>query len=379
MVGKALEIGEQSDKLTIPRLNPEDCARINRTAEPFGYLNHPDVEYRCLIVQDRTLFRACGRSSDCYRHEPHVAGFVQSNLGGYRMEETKGYGGHSMTGELRRVILCPPRVAGWEDAERAERWKELGYFHPPDVGLAEAQHQQVVEALERAGGEVVALTDGDGLSLDAVYAHDASFMTDYGPILMRMGKPGRVGEPAQHGALYRNLGIPILGKIEPPGTAEGGDILWIDGTTLLVGQGYRTNEAAIEQIRGLLAPKGVDVIAAPLPYGPGPDACLHLMSLVSVLDERMVLVDLPWLSVSTVELFRQRGFEWIEIDASERDTMACNVLALGKKRLLALEENVKTIARLRAGGFEVTTFAGSEVSQNGSGGPTCLTRPLLRV
>jgi N-dimethylarginine dimethylaminohydrolase len=295
------------------------------------------------------------------------------------MEETKEYGGHSMAAELRRVILCSPRVAGWGDAERGERWKELGYFHPPDAGVAESQHQRLVEALEGAGSEVISLTDGNGLSLDAVYAHDASFMTDYGPILMRMGKPGRVGEPAQHEALYRNLDVPILGKIEPPGTAEGGDIVWLDSTTLLVGQGYRTNEAGIEQIRGLLTPKGVEVVVAPLPYGPGPDACLHLMSLVSVLAEGVILVDLPWLSVPTVELFKKRGLEWIEIDASERDTMACNVLALGKKRLLALEENAKTIARLRAGGFEVTTFAGSEVSQNGSGGPTCLTRPLLRA
>jgi len=54
------------------------------------------------------------------------------------------------------------------------------------------------------------------------------------------------------------------------------------------------------------------------------------------------------------------------------------VLSLGDKRLLAMEENPGTNARLRRAGFEVRTFPGGELCINGSGGPTCLTRPLLR-
>jgi len=131
-------------------------------------------------------------------------------------------------------------------------------------------------------------------------------------------------------------------------------------------------------MRTLLAPKGVEVLSAPLPYGPGPAACLHLMSLISLLDERTALVDLPWLAVETVEMLKGRGFSFVEIDYSERDTLACNVLALGGKRLLAIEENRKTNERLRQAGFDVRTFPGSEICINGSGGPTCLTRPLLR-
>jgi len=123
----------------------------------------------------------------------------------------------------------------------------------------------------------------------------------------------------------------------------------------------------------------VQVLSAPLPYGPGPSACLHLMSLISLLDEHTALVDLPWLTVETVELLKSRGFKFIEIDPSERDTLACNVLALGNNRLLALEENRNTNARLRQAGFDVRTFPGSELCINGSGGPTCLTRPLLRL
>jgi N-dimethylarginine dimethylaminohydrolase len=128
----------------------------------------------------------------------------------------------------------------------------------------------------------------------------------------------------------------------------------------------------------LLAPKGIEVLSAPLPYGPGPAACLHLMSLMSMLDEQTVLVDLPWLAVETVELLKSRGIRLIEIEYAERDSLACNVLALGRKRVIALSENAATNQALRDAGFDVRTFAGSELCINGSGGPTCLTRPLLR-
>jgi dimethylargininase len=131
-------------------------------------------------------------------------------------------------------------------------------------------------------------------------------------------------------------------------------------------------------MRSLLKPHGVEVLRAPLPYGAGPSACLHLMSMISLLDEHTALVDLAWLAVETIELLKATGYESVEIDHSERDTLACNVLSLGKKRLLALEENAKTNERLHKAGFDVRTFPGSELCINGSGGPTCLTRPLAR-
>lgn len=283
-----------------------------------------------------------------------------------------------MSAVLRRVMVCSPTVAGWNDAERANRWRELAYGHRPDFNRAEGQHRQLTSALEEAGADAIFLTDGDGLSLDAVYAHDASLVTDDGAVLMRMGKATRESEPASHGRFYESQGIPVLGAVESPGTVEAGDLVWLDGATLLVGRGYRTNDKGIEQLRALLSPKGIEVLAAPLPHGPGPAGCLHLMSLISILEGKEALVDLPWLSVPAVELLRRRGFRLIQIDPSERDTMACNVLALGDRRLLALEENAATNRRLKQQGFDVRTFAGSEISQNGSGGPTCLTRPLLR-
>jgi len=283
-----------------------------------------------------------------------------------------------MVGPLHRVLVCSPRTAGWNDPLRVAAWRDLGFHHAPDFETAQAQHAALVRELQSAGAEVAELSTAADQTLDAVYTHDASLATDFGLVLMRPGKPNRVAEARHHGSFCKPLGIPTLGAITPPGATEAGDIVWLDAKTLLVGHGYRTNTAGIHQLRALLAPKGIDALAAPLPYGAGPSACLHLMSLISLLDEQTALVDLPWLAVETVELLKTRGFKFISIDDSERETLACNVLALGGKRLLAIEENRNTNARLRHAGFDVRTFPGSEICINGSGGPTCLTRPLLR-
>ena len=289
------------------------------------------------------------------------------------------FGGQSMAGRLARVLICAPDAAGWHDPLRANGWRELGYLEAPNADLARSQHAALRRHLEEAAAEILELPAAPDLSLDAVYAHDASLVTDHGAVLMRMGKPARRPEPARHAAFLAAAGIPILGAIEAPGTAEAGDLVWLDAASLLAGHSYRTNESVIAQLRALLRPRGVEVIPAPLPHGAGPDACLHLMSLISVLDERTLLVDLAWLAVQTVELLRDRGFATIEIDESERRTLACNVLALGTGRVVAVAENVRTNGRMTERGFDVRTFPGSEISHNGSGGPTCLTRPLLRL
>ncbi|HSY92321.1 MAG TPA: arginine deiminase family protein [Candidatus Binatus sp.] len=293
-----------------------------------------------------------------------------------------------MVGPLHRVLVSSPQTAGWNQPDRVAHWRELGFHHAPHFATAQAQHEKLCYELTAAGAEIIELAAAPELSLDAVYTHDASLATDFGLILMRPGKPNRVAEARHHGASCQEQGVPTFGAITAPGTTEAGDILWLNGTTpeektpdpktLLIGHGYRTNAAGIAQMRTLLAPKGVQVLSAPLPHGPGPSACLHLMSLISLLDEHTALVDLPWLAVETVELLQSRGYKFIEIDDSERDTLACNVLALGNNRLLAIEENSKTNARLRQAGFDVRTFPGTEICINGSGGPTCLTRPLLR-
>jgi N-dimethylarginine dimethylaminohydrolase len=293
--------------------------------------------------------------------------------------DTQAFNGHSMVGQLQRVLVCSPRAAGWNQPSIAERWRELGFLHAPDFATAQRQHDELCRRLEAAGAEVFHLPPASDLSLDAVYTHDPSLASDHGLIALHPGKLSRVSEAQRHVEFCRSLGMPTLGQIQPPGKTEAGDMVWLDSATLLIGQGYRTNAAGIAQMRALLQPHGVEVVSAPLPHGTGPSACLHLMSLMSLLDQQIALVDLPWLAVETVELLQSRGYRLIEIEYSERDTLACNVLSLGDKRLLALEENQKTNQKLRQAGFDVRTFPGSELCINGGGGPTCLTRPLLRT
>ncbi|MGA2390143.1 MAG: arginine deiminase family protein [Candidatus Sulfotelmatobacter sp.] len=289
-----------------------------------------------------------------------------------------GFNGHSMVGILERVLVCSPRTAGWDKPERAVRWKDLGFHHAPDFATAQAQHEALCRELEAAEAEIFELPPSPDISLDAVYTHDASLPTDHGLIVMRPGKVNRVCEGPHQGVFCEGLSIPVLGNIVALGTSEAGDILWLDENTLLIGRGYRTNAEGIRQMRDLLALKGIEVLAAPLPHGQGPSECLHLMSLISLLDDRTAVVDLPCLAVETVELLLSRGFKLIEIDYSERATLACNVLALGNNRLLAIEENRETNNCLRRAGYDVRTFPGSELCVNGGGGPTCLTRPLRR-
>ncbi|MGD0468554.1 MAG: arginine deiminase family protein [Terriglobales bacterium] len=296
---------------------------------------------------------------------------------------SESFNGHSLTGELRRVMVCPPSNAGWNVSGKAAAWRDLGFQHAPDFRAAQTQHGILCRLLSEGGAEVVCLPATESLTLDAVYAHDASLATDYGLVLMNPGKKNRAAEAQAHATFCGQLGIPVFGEIRLPGTSESGDIVWLNSRTLLIGNGYRTNRAGIEQMRALLSSrdslKNVEVLSAPLPYGTGPSACLHLMSLMSMLDEQTMLVDLPWLAVETVELLKALGFRLIEIEYSERETLACNVLSLGRSRVIALEENAKTNQRMREAGFDVRTFPGSEICINGAGGPTCLTRPLLRT
>ena len=180
--------------------------------------------------------------------------------------------GHSMTGELLRVMVCPPRNAGWDRADRVALWRELGFHQAPDFTSAQNQHDELCELLKDAGAEVLFLPPGDSLSLDAVYTHDPSLSTDHGLILMNPGKDNRIPETQAHARLAAGLAIKILGEVRAPGKSEAGDIVWLDSLTLLIGCGYRTNQAGVAQIKALLAPKGIEVLSASLPYGPGPAA-----------------------------------------------------------------------------------------------------------
>ena len=194
-----------------------------------------------------------------------------------------------------------------------------------------------------------------------------------------MGKEGRRDEPAIVSEELGRAGCRILPPLEPPATAEGGDMLFLDERTLLVGLGYRTNEAAVEQLRFRLATDDVDVVAFDLPHFHGPDECLHLMSFLSMLDADLAVGYLPMMPVRLVQLLAERGVQVVEVPDEEFPTMGPNVLALEPRSALALDGNPVTRARMGTAGVDVVSYEGRHISGNGDGGPTCLTRPLMRA
>ena len=278
----------------------------------------------------------------------------------------------NQTAQLRRVYVRPP-IAGDLAA-----WADYGWRSAPDPGRAADEHAAFRAALGETGADVLTGETPVPGDPDAIYAYDPLLLTDDGAILLRPGKPGRRDEPAAQSRDLATAGIPVLGEITEPATAEGGDLFWLDATTLLAGCGYRTNDAGIQQLRDLLSTAGTRVVGFDLPHLHGPGECLHLMSFISPLDRDLAVVFLPLMPVRLVELLRDRGVRLVEVPEEEFESMGPNVLALGPRVALALEGNPETRRRMDAAGVDVRVYTGNEISRKGDGGPTCLTRPLLR-
>ena len=240
----------------------------------------------------------------------------------------------------------------------------------------EEEHETFRALLADAGAEVVVAATPHSLDPDAIYVYDPALVTDDGAVMLRPGKEGRRGEVEVMAADFVEAGLPIAGRLDAPAMAEGGDTLWLDERTLLVGRGYRTNDEGIRQLGEALP--GVDVAAFDLPHLRGAGEVLHLMSLLSTLDVDLAVAYPPLMPVRLMELLAERGIELVEVPDEEFETMGPNVLALGPRVALALEGNDETRRRMEKAGVDVRVYRGDEISRKGDGGPTCLTRPLLR-
>ena len=279
------------------------------------------------------------------------------------------FGARSMTAPLRRVLVRPPHPAD------AARWREYGWRAEPDLAAAAAEHEALREILVDAGAEVI-VAEGERGNPDAIYAYDPVLVGERGAVLLRPGKDGRLGEPAALELDLADAGVPVAARIEAPGTIDGGDTLWLDAGTLLVGRGYRTNASGVEQLQ--TAFPDAEVLSFDLPHWNGRAEVMHLMSLISPLDADLALVYPRLAPVRLIELLEERGIDIVEVPDEEFETMGPNVLALGPRYALALEGNDETRRRMEKAGVDVLVYKGDEISRKGDGGPTCLTRPLLR-
>lgn len=286
-----------------------------------------------------------------------------------------------MVAPLRTVIVKRPEEAFHAISKdpASYEWKDLSWTRPPDVDTATREHSRFVSLLHAAGARTLFLPEDSRTGMDSLYAHDPVLITDLGAVIFQTGKPARRGEgPAVADAL-KGWGVPILGTIEGVATAEAGDMIWLDSRTLIVGRGFRTNKAGLERLTELLLPLGVSVIAVPLPYWTGPEDVLHLMSFISLLDEDLAVVYRRLLPVTLYELLQERNIDLVDVPDEEYMSLGCNVLAVAPRHLIAVTGNPVTQARLKDAGCTVSEFEGTEICIPGAGGPTCLTRPLLRA
>jgi N-dimethylarginine dimethylaminohydrolase len=277
------------------------------------------------------------------------------------------FGVRSMTDDLRRVLVVRPTTtgdfagAGW----RAPDGDELLREHDAFVGL-----------LDRLGVEVVLADAPEGM-VDACFAYDPVFVTGEGAIELRMAKPARQAEPAVLVTEVEKAGVPVVGRLTDPATADGGDMCWLDDTTLAVGRGYRTNAAAHAQLTEILGREGVTVERADLPHHLGAAHVMHLMSVVSPVAPDLAVVFEPLAPVPLLEMLADRGYRVVPADPDELDDQGCNVLAVRPGVVVMADSAPRTRAALERAGVEVHSYAAAQINK-GDGGPTCLTRPLLR-
>ena len=289
------------------------------------------------------------------------------------------YGSQSMVRPLKKVLVKRPAEA-FESQDRIDgQWRSLDYLAKPDYRCAVYEHRRFTSLLEAAGAEVTCLPADGRTGLDSLYTHDpVASVTDEGVILGRMGKDARMDEPEAQEDWFARAGIPVAGRIESPGSVEGGDVVWLKDDLAVIGLTYRTNGEGIRQFQDLLRPRGVDVVAVPMVHWDGPGAVLHLMSVISMLDTDLAAVYDRLLPIPFRDMLAALGIELVTVPDEEYDSLGCNVLATSPRRVLVRSGNPVTADRMRKAGCAVEAFDGDHICYAGSGGPTCLTRPVLR-
>jgi N-dimethylarginine dimethylaminohydrolase len=279
------------------------------------------------------------------------------------------FGGHSSIAPLRDVLVKRPGPA----FGRAFDDPAHGFLHAVDLELAQRQHDAFCELITALGATVHELGEETD-SPDLVYTYDPAVVTDDGVVTLRCGKANRLGEQAVLERWLLDRGIPPAGRIEAPGTVDGGDTVWLRDR-FVIGRSLRTNRAGASQLASIM---GGDVFMVDVPYANGPGECLHLMSLISPVAEDLAVAFLPMLPAGLYDLTQELGIELIRVPEDEMPTLGCNILAVRPGVVVMPEGNPQTHLALLDRGCEVHAFEADEVGINGSGGPTCMTRAILR-
>jgi N-dimethylarginine dimethylaminohydrolase len=285
---------------------------------------------------------------------------------------------HSEYLKLESVFIKPAKNAFVSEKLLEAQWQELHYLSQPNFEDSLKEYENFEKAIQKNGALIQQFPFDDQVTIDSIYCRDAAIATDFGMIICNMGKSGRLNEPEAQRQTYINHSIPILGRIEAPGTLEGGDVAWLDDKTLALGHSYRTNEEGILQLKKMLKPKGIEVLVAELPHYKGPSDVFHLMSILSPVDKDLAVVYSPLMPIQFRNELLRRNFQLLEVPEEEFESMGCNILAIAPRDCLMVDGNPKTQKLLEQAGCSVKVYKGENISVKGGGGPTCLTRPLLR-
>ena len=284
-----------------------------------------------------------------------------------------------MVDPIKKILLKHPKSAFINQKTINEQYLKLNYLEAPNFNKAILDYENFVSLLKSFDIELHYLPKDKSTSLDSIYTHDPCVISNNGVIICNMGKKSRLPESNNIENFFNSIQIPILGKIKTPGILEGGDVVWIDNKTIAVGEGYRTNREGIEQLRYLLSDQVETVISVPMPHWNGSQDCLHLMSNLSPIDHNLYLVYSRLLPVSFRKYLLDQNIELIDVPDEEYESMGCNVLAVAPRKVIMISGNSKTKQLLEKNNVEVYTYDGTEISIKGAGGPTCLTRPFLRL
>jgi N-dimethylarginine dimethylaminohydrolase len=286
---------------------------------------------------------------------------------------------HSEYLKLASVYLKSAKNSFLSEEELSEHWKTLQYLSKPNFKKSLEEYAAFQTFFREKNISTCFFPINKKTKIDSIYCRDASIATDFGIIICNMGKQGRIHEPYAQLEAYKMNNINILGEIKFPGTLEGGDVAWLDQNTLAVGHTYRTNEEGISQLKGLLQPKGIEIIVVELPHYKGKSDVFHLMSILSPVDKNLAVVYSPLMPIKFRNELLERGLQLIEVPEQEFDSMGCNVLAIAPRDCLMVAGNPITRKLLEDAGASVHIYEGNEISVKGGGGPTCLTRPIDRI
>ena len=284
----------------------------------------------------------------------------------------------SMTAPLKRVLVAHARDCFRSQAWLSQHWSSFGFAFEPDYGAACAESDAFIDILSRFGVQVDVLEPEYCTGLDSLYVHDPVITCGPGLLLGRMGKAARSTEPEAIGHALARMGLSTQVIADQDALIEGGDVVWLRPELAAVGIGFRTNQAGADALESFCTAAIDELIRVPLPWDNGPSDVLHLMSLVSPLSQDCLLIHSRLMPVFFRQRLEREGYRLLEVPPQEYDTLGGNVLALDDETCLIEAQNIRTKRLLADEGFQVLTYSGRNISLAGSGGPTCLTRPLVR-